>query len=315
MAISVDRANAHVAYWRERLERFSTRAGWASSLFHACQIEVAERIIRDGRVICRQDLPNVICDVANQGALWNNLTAHQYVRLYFRPRNRFHLKTEGIKSLSDNYRIDPHMAIPIMFVFDLVSVLSDQSSYFVPGNFASTAMQPLSGNESFDALNFEYIYHDSAPSPDIMHMIQDARMAEVVVLNSLTLQHLKAVVCRTIYEEQMLRHMLRDFDVSRIKFITERGGALFFRRGIFLSELYVSQGNIHFTFQSPTTAIQPDYKVKIGCENVWYDFKLGAKKWRVPQITNTNPNAIWTIYIEDCLAFQGPVRSASGTVV
>lgn len=315
MAISVARANAHVACWKERLERFSPRAGWASSLFHACQIEVAEKIIRDGHVVCRQNVPNVICDVANQGALWNNPAAHQYVRLYFRPRNRFHLKTEGIKPLSDPYRIDPHMAIPVMFVFDFVSVLTDQSSFFVPGNFASAAMQPLTGDANFDTLNFEYIYHDSKPSSDIMNVVQDARMAEVVVLNSLPLKHLKAVVCRTIYEEQMLRYLLRDVDISKIKFITERGGALFFRRGIFLSELYVDQGNIHFTFQSPTTAILPEYKVRVGCGNEWHNFKLAAKKWRVPQITNTDPNAIWTIYIEDCLAFQGPVRSASGTVV
>jgi hypothetical protein len=94
--------------------------------------------------------------VANQGALWNNPAAHDFVRLYFRPRNSFHLKTEGIKSKTDPYRVDPHMAIPIMFVFDFVSVTTLQNSYFVSGNFASQALSALQGDNNFDTLRFDY---------------------------------------------------------------------------------------------------------------------------------------------------------------
>ena len=56
--------------------------------------------------------------MANQGALSNNPDAHQYVRLYFRPRNSFHLKTEGVKAIGDPYRAQNHMSIPVAFAFD-----------------------------------------------------------------------------------------------------------------------------------------------------------------------------------------------------
>lgn len=128
MAISVARADQHVALWSLRLDRFASRTGWGRSLYHACQIEVAAEILRGGEVICRNGVPALLCDVANQGALNNNPAAHDYVRLYFRPKNRFHLKTEGIKARGDPNRVDPHMCIPVMLVFDLKSVLTQPAS-------------------------------------------------------------------------------------------------------------------------------------------------------------------------------------------
>src|SRR5258708_36164763 len=96
MSITVARAQRHIKDWVHNLARFPTRANWPTHLFHTCQLEVAAEIIKSGRIKCRGDVGNLICDVANQGALWNNPDAHKYVRLYFRPRNSFHLKTEGV---------------------------------------------------------------------------------------------------------------------------------------------------------------------------------------------------------------------------
>ena len=110
------------------------------------------------------DVPELICDVANQGALWNNAAAHGYVRLYFRPRNGFHLKTEGIKAIGDPYRVDPHMSIPIAFAFDFVKAITRKDCGFVAGNFVKSGAAPSDSDQDFDNLQFDLIYHD-APLP------------------------------------------------------------------------------------------------------------------------------------------------------
>ncbi|TPI49987.1 DUF4433 domain-containing protein [Mesorhizobium sp. B2-9-1] len=308
MAISIARAQRHIREWNEKLARYPSRNGWVNSLFHACQIETAAEIVRQRKVVCRQHVPIVLCDVANQGALWNNPAAHEYVRLYFRPKNSFHFKTEGIKSNSDPYRVNPHMAIPVMLVFDFTSVITLADSFFVSGNFASQALAPLQGDKNFDGLNFNYIYHDSAVSQDMMQTIHDARMAEVVVRNELPLaHHLRVVVCRTIHEERMLRYLLRNVDVSDVRFAVEKGGSLFLCRGSYITELYTRGGELHFDFTAPSTARKDKYSVAVSCGNSRFAFSLEPSSWRVPQIVNPDPSAEWKIEIEGCTAYLGPV--------
>ena len=315
MAISVERARKHTKHWTEALARFRSCANWGSSLFHACQIETAAEILRQGQIICRRDVPVIVCDVANQGALWNNPAAHEYVRLYFRPKNHFHLKTEGIKSSTDPYRIDPHMSVPVMFVFDFVAVMQLASSYFVSGNFASLAAVPQQGDSHFDHLNFEHIYHDSAVSPDMMQTIHEARMAEVVVSRSLSLEHLRAVVCRTVHEESMLKHMLRGMDINQYRFAVERRGSVFIKRGIYITEIYTRNGNLHFNFTSPAAAPKERYSVNVRCGAMSCNFDLAPKRSRIPQITNHDPDAVWRVEIEGCVAFEGPVATADMPIV
>jgi hypothetical protein len=310
VAISVARATKHATEWDEALAKFQSRANWGSSLYHACQLETAAEILRQGQIVCRRDVPVVICDVANQGALWNNPAAHEYVRLYFRPKNKFHLKTEGIKSTSDQYRVNPHMSVPVMFIFDFISVMVMENSFFVSGNFASLAAVPQQGDKNFDRLNFNHIYHDSNVSQDMMQTIHDARMAEVVVSSSLSLSHLRAVVCRTVHEESMLRYMLRGTNLSGYRFVVEKGGSVFFRRGIYITEIYTLNGNLHFTFTSPSVAPKVKYQVVVACQNARFNFDLEPKRWRVPQITNHDPDAVWRVEIEGCLAYEGPVPAS-----
>lgn len=314
MAISVNRANRHTAEWTASLARFPSRGGWGSSLYHACQIETAAEIIRRGHIICRHDQDIVLCDVANQGALWNNPDAHKYVRLYFRPKNRFHLKTEGIKSRIDPYRIDPHMSIPVMFVFDFVSVMTCTNSYFVSGNFASQALCPQQGDTNFDQLNFDYIYHDSPVPNDLKATIHDARMAEALIEGALSLQTLKAVVCRTIYEERMLRRLTSNVDVSNIRFSVEKAGSIFFRRGIYISELYTQDGVLHFDFAAPLIGRKETYAVTVQCGAQRNEYELKPQRWRIPAIVNPNPSAIWRVEIEGCLAFEGPATDNTPVV-
>lgn len=313
MAISLNRAQAHVAEWQEKLSKFPNRAGWANSLFHACQLEVVPDIVADRNMVPRGEQDELICDVANQGAVWNNPNAHEYVRLYFRPKNRFHLKTEGIKSSEDPFREDPHMSMPMMLVFDFQSVLSLGSSSFVPGNFARTDAEPLSGDASFNNLEFSKIYHDSPHQDPSIH---DARMSEVVVRDSLSLDHLKAVFCRTVYEGRTLFHLLGSIEPKPKILVERRPGNLFFRQAIFLDELYLKKGILHFRFHSPSKGHREKYDVAVRCGTYFENtYQLKPGSWRIDQFECNDPDAIWEISIEGCLAYRAKIPYPTDDVV
>lgn len=313
MAISVARADQHIALWSPVLDRFPSRAGWGRSLYHACQIEVAAEILRHGQVLSRNDVAVLLCDVANQGALNNNPAAHAYVRLYFRPKNRFHLKTEGIKSRGDPNRVDPHMCIPVMLVFDFKSVMTLPESRFVSGNFANLNQILRTGDAQFDQMNFDHIYHDSGVSQNEMQQIHNMRMSEVVVPGSLSLQNLTYVVCRTIHEERYLKRLLGPGNWN-YNFAVEKGGSVFFRRGMFIRELYTQNGELHFEFGSPVSATKPVYEVVISCGVARARYEVSPSRWRIPGIVNPDPDAVWKIEIEGCTAYEGVVPAAGPVI-
>jgi hypothetical protein len=245
--------------------------------------------------------------VANQGALWNNPLAHNYVRLYFRPRNNYHLKTEGIKSASDGYRSNPPMTIPVMFAFDFIQTIILPDAFFLPENFA-VVQAPLDGDAAFNQFDFQKIYHDGPTNDANRQEIHRARMAEVVVRHSLPLQTLRAVVCRSPYEERTLRYYLRDFD-NLPPIITERNGNVFFRRGIYIEQMYLQEGHVVLSFRHPTRSAQELYSLSIAHQGVVRQYSLAAgKAWRFPQFEASEDDVI-RVEIEGCLAFEGPLRS------
>jgi hypothetical protein len=315
MSITVARAERHIRDWSHNLARFPTRANWPLHLFHTCQLEVAAEIIKSGGIKCRGNVGHLICDVANQGAVWNNPEAHNYVRLYFRPRNSFHLKTEGVKAIGDPYRIDPHMSIPIAFAFDFKKIITLSNCGFVPGNFAKTGAAPLSGDVEFDKMQFELIYHDSALPQEKMAEVHNWRMSEAVVSGTLSLSDLSYVICRTIHEERTLRHSLGAKAAPKI--IVEQKGSIFMRRGMFIDEIYWASDLLNIRFHGPTGFTKEAYEVKVTCwdNNKMREgnFSLAPGGYRFPSIP-ASKDAIWKIEIEDCLVHFAPIPSTSGLV-
>ncbi|MBI1204388.1 MAG: DUF4433 domain-containing protein [Rhodopseudomonas sp.] len=315
MAISIGRARRHIKDWTARLAPFPTRAKWPLHVFHTCQVEVAVEIIKAGQIKCRDQVDNLICDVANQGALWNNPNAHNYVRLYFRPKNGFHLKTEGVKSTTDPYRVDPHMSVPIAFAFDFEKVLTRADTGFVAGNFAKGGAAPATGDGDFESLNFDLIYHDAPPPREKMEEIHNWRMSEVVAKNALPLTDLSYVICRTPHEERTLRYLLGTHNCPSI--IVEQKGSVFMRRGIFVDEIYWSSDLLRMRFHAPTVYPKDKYTVTITC---WDGGNPKTQSWELaPSLYNfpslrASKDAIWKIEIEGCMVYHDRVPSLSGLV-
>lgn len=278
---------------------------------------MAVEILRRGEILSRNAAlagPGLICDVANQGALWNNPQAHDYVRLYFRPKNKFHLKTEGIKSSIDIYRVDPHMTIPVTFLFKFDEVMTRENCFFLPQNFAIGSMAPLSGDDNFAAIDFAKTYHDSAPRADQMDEIHRARMAEAVVRDRLPLNSCQAILVRNEYDRRTLLHLTgRAADAEPKCFLDQRGG-VFFKRGMYLQEATLLDGTLLFSFSGPNTAPMATYSVCIthGDFHERYDL-ASVTRWKV----NTGGASHIPVHIdiENCLAFYGCLPAGNSAVV
>jgi hypothetical protein len=254
----------------------------------------------------------LICDVANQGALWNNPDAHNYVRLYFRPRNSYHLKTEGVKAIGDPYRVNPHISMPVAFAFVLPKVITLPGSGFVPGNFAKSTAAPLTGDAAFDTMPFDLIYHDAAFGPDKKDEVLNWRMSEVVVEDQLSLSHLSCVICRTVHEERTLRYALGNQILPTI--LVEQKGSIFMRRGMFVDEVFWASGNLHLKFHGPTVFPKDRYAMKVICWDGGVqregNFQIAPGYYRFTSMP-ASEDAIWQIELEGCVIYRAEIPSMS----
>lgn len=315
MGLTRQRAERHVAEWSERLLASPRNAQWPAQLFHAAHVTTAAQILRSGYLSCRSGLSFIDHDVANQGALHNNPKAQDFARLYFRPKNNFHLKTEGIKCRDDPYRDRQHMSVPVMLVFDAVSVLTLPSTRFSKGKL-SIVRHMGDGDRFFDRISMERVYHDSVPNDEERDSIQDARMAEVVVPGRLPLApHLHSVICRTPLERRTLLHLLgEDAETFRHRIKVEPvRSSVFLHYGLYLTRADLSTSGLRLDFHPPTKGRLPaTLKVRLtnhfpGQPPDHYDLEIPSEPNVTIRTIPATPENCWEIEIEDVLAFYAPI--------
>lgn len=326
MPISLARAHAHIEEWTEKLP---SRPWWPNHLFFAAHVTAAADILNSGRLQSRSALLQAVGiphDIANQDALGTNPAAFEFVRLYFRPRTFFHLRTEGIKLLSDANRLPAHMSVPIMFVFRFEDVVTRQRVAFCDRKMAHVGILPGDDEAYFDNIDFSKVYHDRGISdPQERNAINDRRMAEVLVPQELPLDGtLERVICRTQFDRITLRSLLRDQAGWREKIRTSTKPAeMFFCWGAYLTELSLS-GDVLTLRVKASNDYRAGDKIKLRVVQRLPDRKMCVYDEKM-QITNNgiqirgwapeHPDR-WRIDIEDALAFAGPIPvSAPGRVV
>ncbi|SEL57710.1 protein of unknown function [Bosea lupini] len=321
MSISLERANRHVTEQCARLSFSKERKDWPRYLYHATHVDNAIRIVSDGFLSCRNRVAN-FHDVANQGALANYEGSHDYARLYFRPKNGFHLKTEGIKHLADNNRADSHMSIPVMFLFDFSRVISRCDAVFSSGN-VQRSQEFMNGDAAFDQLEFNYIYHDSATDIYNRDHIHNCRMAEVAVIGRIDLDALVGLAFRTKWDMETFRYKLAQGQIPcpHRLIVEQLRSSLFLHWGMYLNDISSSATELKLGFNLPRNA-SPDgsYLIDIiqNCRNGVirrYNNRYMLRDTIVNFINfNDDSDAVWEIKIEDVLAFQGNLSNQKSSV-
>ncbi len=325
MGVSAELARQHVETWSRTLRPYRKLASWPKYLFHTAHVTTAVRILGSGMLKSRSLLEEVEHDVANQGALWNNPEAHKYARLYFRPRTGFHVRTEGIKRRDSAYRQQHEMSIPIMLAFDAASVLSLPQTEFSKTKY-SKAQAIGSDDRFFRSIDFEKVYHDGhIVSEKARKDMSDHRMAEVLVPGHLPLDpHLRWVICRTALERLTLLYLLGPTVIPfQKRVMVERiRQSAFVHCDLYLERLAFSRSGLTLEFHQPTgrPLAHGKYYVRVAqalddrLVSEWAGFAPATHRVLVP-LQAASSEAIWTIELEEELAYEGPIPFEQSEIV
>src|SRR5258708_21865845 len=123
MALTLSRIDRHIAEWVGKLSTgaFLHRSQWPPRLFHHSPIENAAQILKAGQLLSRNDSNGRRkLDVADTSVIQNRDRAHQFARLYFRPRTPTQYHIEGVRKIGEYYNADPNAHAPtlVMLIFD-----------------------------------------------------------------------------------------------------------------------------------------------------------------------------------------------------
>lgn len=211
MALSDVFVDNHIQTWAETLRTSFRpyREKWPSRLFHHAPAENAVAILKDGHLRSRNDRANGRArDVAGAGVIDARTHAHDYGRLYFRPRTPTQWHIEGIRKPGEcAYGEEAHAPIFVMMIFDAKSILTREGVKFCDRNMQLGSATIGETEDYFAAIPFDKVFHDSGTGGD--RSITEHRCAEVLVTSPMALhQTLQWIYCRSDAERATLLHLL-----------------------------------------------------------------------------------------------------------
>jgi TusA-related sulfurtransferase len=297
------------------------RAWWPEYAFRFDDITAVASILRRGELLSRAECARrgiTHLDAANQEVIALSRHAHDYVRMYFRPLTPTQFHMEGIKAASELPATGEHCPVPVFLLFDLKGLLSTEGISATNGNMARSGRFEMGADVEFlESLPMDLVYHDGTIYPPLSRdEVTFRRHAEIVAERTLGLEHLKLIVCRTGAEYETLLHLLGD-DAKRWSGKLKSappGRALFNRRGFFIEDVRLFEGEIQF--QIPPRAHEYRLSLRIvdlDSGTVLFD-KSGTKQpspqWRA-RFGGSSQRVEVRLEVEGHLAYHGVVRRQS----
>ncbi len=330
MGLTLRRVERHVQEWEAKLSAFGYlphRERWPSRLFHHSPIQNAAQILSQGAILSRRDSePYRKLDVAGSSVIQNRDRAHQFGRLYFRPRTPTQFRIEGIRSPDEFYNGDAQAHAPtlVMLIFDARKILVKSGVRFSTGNMQSHGVLDGDTDEFFDTIDFAKVFHEGAHSGD--PNITRSRCAEVLVPSPMALSDcLTAIHCRSVGERQTL---LYDIDIAakrcwRQHIHISDDLRVFEKRHTFVDTVSLQQDGIVFKLHPPEKVGKTvDVRVE-----VWDNKNYGVvdRLRKALPVVPPNNKVAWhlrtelkagvyrvRVTIEDCRAFEAKLLCADG---
>ena len=264
------------------------RRWWPEWLFRSDHVENTAAILNRGKLFSRAVAERQQLIVKDSGSPSHiaQLTSDQrhYVRLYFRPRTPTQYANEGIRPKQE-IKYDAHMPVPVYLLFS-IRLLMEKGVQFTRGRLEESS-EIGETVEFLKQTNFKAVYHDSgvgALGTTGRSDILNARHAEVLIKDKLSLDTLKHIVCRSSPERDTLLNLLtvdaRAKWINRI-IVDEGRRRLFYKRGTFVQDVNLSATKSRFTFYSN---IDKDWRKPFGLQIEWK-----SNDWNG---THTNPQFI-----------------------
>jgi hypothetical protein len=326
MGITGGRADRHVKEWESKLGAtgyLPHRSRWPSRLFHHSPIENAARILGHGYLLSRMDSEGERkFDVAGASVIQNRVKAHQFARLYFRPRTPTQYWIEGIRKPENYWNGDPSAHAPtlVMLIFDSRTILTQDGVRFSTGNMQSYDAVDGDTDSFFDTIDFAKVYHDGSHNdPSITH----CRCAEVLLPSPMPISDcLTAIHCRSVAERLTLLKEMGPRAASRLsqRIHVSDDLRVFEKRHTFVDTVSLQHDGIVFRLHptAGTVAILVEAFDNAGraiTTNKRAELPVvppnGRVAWRVPA---NLPNGDYTvrITIEGCRAFEADLLLSDG---
>ena len=262
------------------------RRWWPKWLYRSDHVENTARILNSGELLSRAaaEQRGVIAKDCGSARYVRDLLDEQlrYVRLYFRPRTPTQYVNEGIRPENKiSARYEAHMPIPVYMLFS-VELLGERGINFTCGRLDRDA--EIGGTAEFlMQTNFKDLYHNSGVGPlgasrrgDILN----ARHAEVLALDSLSLSHVKRIVCRSRPERDTLLALLDSRTRARWirRVIVDEGSlGLFNRLGTYVRDVTLTPETVRVAFFADAAADwRGPFDVRVECSG---GGRMGTCSW------------------------------------
>ncbi len=297
------------------------RAWWPEYAFRFDDITAVASILRRGELLSRAECARrgiKHIDAANQEVIALSRHAHDYVRLYFRPLTPTQYHMEGIKAASELTATGEHCPVPVFLLFDLKGLLSTQGIAATDGSMARSGRFEMGTDAKFlKSLPMDLVYHDGTISATLNRDdVKFRRHAEIVAERTLGLEHLKLIVCRTGAEYETLLHLL-GADAKKWSGNLKSappGRALFNRRGFFIEDVRLFEGEVQFQIPPRSNEYRLSLRiVDLDSGAVLFDkksTKQPSTQWRA-RFGGSPQRVEVRLEVEGQLAYHGVIRRQS----
>jgi len=317
MGLSAAAADAHIARWTEALRQpiYAHRVHWPSLLFHHAPVQNAVGIIQSGAIRSRRQTEGQRpLDVAGAGVIDHRQRAHDFSRLYFRPRTPTQYHIEGIRRpVECQYGAAAHAPVLVMFALDARSILTIPTTRFSDINMQRDEARDGDTDDFFATIDFTRVYHEGSFGGDAT--IANHRAAEVLCSSPVLLaDHLKWIVCRSEAERETLIHMAGQAGRAlRPKIVTSDDGKVFEKRFAFVEKVYASPEGVSFNLSPRHDGAPLKVRVQIhdNQARLVFDQTYGQLRARsengggwISRVTLADGLHEVQIHIDDHLAYQ-----------
>ncbi len=251
--VEINALRQHIEELRRAPWIGQARQWWPRFLFHCTDVTNVVNILRQGEILSR-------AQVAATGQLQQDIASPQviagtdrqwqdYVRLYFRPRTPTQYLNEGFRP-SGQWELGSHCPVPVYLIFDALSVLARVDCRFSDGNLGSIYTNVGNNIDFLKQIPFSTVYHDTWFDPPERDQIIRHRNAEVLVPQSMGLENLMHIGCRSQAEYETLLYLLPAGTSSRwvSKTSVRPELRLFNRSWTFVEQAEISEEMLIFRF-------------------------------------------------------------------
>ncbi|MEA3558523.1 MAG: DarT ssDNA thymidine ADP-ribosyltransferase family protein [Candidatus Thermoplasmatota archaeon] len=272
-----------------KLNRLKGEYSYAYYFYHFTDIKNIQSILEHEHLYSRikcEKLGIPISDSASHQIIDDTETyKKEFVRLNFRPRTPMQYHIEGFVPVGRRWK-DAHCPIPVFLLFDSMSLLKKREVQFSDGNFAAKGSRPLD-KKSFVSLPFEKIYstgpHDRSDFSTKYH-----RQAEILFKDSLPLDPLRFIVCRSRAEHSMLQYQLMRNGLQEWseKVVLLPIMKLFYSQRLFVKEVFLADNYAYISFNTSMIMHRVSFRIKNIITSEIYRDSFDYSRDRIIEIEN-----------------------------